>query len=432
MTFAEAEALLLDMPSFAAIGEAAYAPGLDRIKALMDGMGDPHRTLRVAHVAGTNGKGSTCSMLASIGTAAGLKVGLHTSPHLYRMNERMRIDGTSIPDERLAGLVGRWAGLFGTVRPSFFEATVALSLLYFAEEGVDVAVVEVGLGGRLDATNVVEPAVCAITSIGRDHTAILGDSIAEIAAEKAGIAKAGVPLLCAAEQPEALAEIRRIARLRGAPIHVLDEETALDEVEATREGNRWDLCTPVRTYVGLGVPLPGRFQFRNATLAVRAAEFFYRAAVSESGRAVYEGLRHVRRYAGLRGRLEVLETEPLIVQDVGHNLDGLSASLAFMNEQKREGGRLFVAFGVMRDKDVEGMARLLGIARARVLLIPVDAARAMPPSELAVILSRHVETITSCDTVGEAVAQFRRQAAPRDALLITGSHYVASQVDARD
>ncbi|MDZ4700969.1 MAG: Mur ligase family protein, partial [Rhodothermales bacterium] len=210
MTIADAEAYLLGLPSFSVAGAVAYAPGLERIAALMAGMGDPHRVLRVAHVAGTNGKGSTSSMLAAIGTSTGRRVGLHTSPHLYRLQERMRIDGVAIPDGRLAGLVGRYVDLFEAVGPSFFEATVALSFLYFAEEGVDLAVVEVGLGGRLDATNIVEPSVCAITTIGLEHTAILGDTLEAIAAEKAGIIKAGVPVVSGVESPDAAGVISEV------------------------------------------------------------------------------------------------------------------------------------------------------------------------------------------------------------------------------
>jgi dihydrofolate synthase / folylpolyglutamate synthase len=429
MTIAEAEAYLLGLPSFSAVGSAAYAPGLERIARLMAGMGDPHRALRVAHVAGTNGKGSTSSMLAAIGTATGRRVGLHTSPHLYRMQERLRIDGAAIPDERLAGLVGRYVDLFEAVGPSYFEATVALSLLYFAEEAVDLAVVEVGLGGRLDATNIVKPAVCAITTIGLEHTAILGDTLEAIAAEKAGIIKAGIPVVSSVASPEASGVIADIARRVGAPLLAIDNDVKIADLTTSLAGVTMDLTTPVRQYTGLYVALPGRFQARNAAVAVRAAEVIFERETQAGGQAVYEGMRRVRALSGIRGRLEVVSAEPLIVQDVGHNHDGLSASLAFMNEQVEErGGRLFVVFGVMRDKDVERIAHVLKDANARVLLVPIGVERAMPPEELAAVFLRHDLSVHRSDSVEAAMMWFRREHRPEDGLLITGSHYVAAHV----
>ena len=429
MTIVDAEAYLLGLPSFSQVGAAAYAPGLDRIAALMAGMGDPHLALRVAHIAGTNGKGSTCSMLAAIATAAGRRVGLHTSPHLYRMQERMRVDGVAVSEERMAELVGRYHDLFASVGPSFFEATVALSLVYFAEEGVDLAVVEVGLGGRLDATNIVRPAVCAITTIGLEHTALLGDTLEAIAAEKAGIVKAGVPVVSGVQSPEAARVIADVARRVGAPLLAIDDEVGISDEAATLAGITMDLTTPVRQYAGLHVALPGRFQARNAAVAVRAAEIIFEDEIWESARVVYVGLRRVRALSGIRGRLDVVATEPLIVQDVGHNHDGLSASLAFMNEQVAgRGGRLFVVFGVMRDKDIDRMAQLLGEAGARVILVPIGVERAMPPEELAAMCTRHGLTVHHSDSVEDAMKWFRRQCRPQDGLLITGSHHVAAHV----
>ncbi len=428
MTYDEAVAYLLRLPSFSAIGSAAYVPGLARIAALLDGMGAPHSGLRVAHVAGTNGKGSTASMLASIATSLGRRVGLHTSPHLYRVNERMRIDGVPIPDARLAALVARYAPLIDRVAPSFFEATVALSLCYFSEASVDLAVVEVGLGGRLDATNIVAPSVSVVTSIGLDHTALLGDTVEAIAAEKAGIVKQGVPVICGADQPSVVAVVRGVASRVGAPLHVLDDEVETTVSAATVMGTECDIATPLRTYAGVRIALPGRFQPRNASMAVRAAELLFTPHLAESGAGVYRGLRAVREQAGLSGRLEVMAQEPLVVRDVGHNLDGLSAGLSFMNEWIGKGGRLFVIFGVMNDKDVDGMARLLSDAGAKVHLIPAGVERALSPPELAALLARYGISVTSSGSLPDAMQWFNRQSTPLDGLLITGSHHIASQV----
>src|SRR5690606_30389522 len=211
MTYADALTVLHALPRFAEAGAAAFRPGLARMRALMEAMDLPHERFASVHVAGTNGKGSTASMTAAMATAAGWRVGLHTSPHLFDVAERLRLDGTPAPHAWIADAVARYRTDFARIEPSFFEATVALSFRYFADEGVDLAVVEVGLGGRLDATNVLTPRACGITTLGLDHTDLLGDTLEAIAREKAGIAKPGVPLLTSAAQPEALAAIRETA-----------------------------------------------------------------------------------------------------------------------------------------------------------------------------------------------------------------------------
>ena len=210
----DAERRLLALPRFAGAGAAAYKPGLGRTRALLAALGDPHTVVPTVHVAGTNGKGSTASFAASVAQAAGLRVGLHTSPHLATLRERMRVDGRPAPPDWLDGALARWGGAVDAVGPSFFEATVALSLLYFAEQDVDLAVVEVGLGGRLDATNVLAPLVAAVTHVGLDHTDLLGDTVEAIAREKAGIAKPGVPFLHAVAG-EARPALEAEARGRG-------------------------------------------------------------------------------------------------------------------------------------------------------------------------------------------------------------------------
>jgi len=187
---------LLNRPQFANVADDAHKPGLERMHTLMDEMGDPHEALRTVHVAGTNGKGSVSAMVAAIATAAGLRTGLHTSPHLTHVTQRMRIDGTPAPTDWLAGAVEEYRPLFDRVEPSFFEMTVALTFLYFAEQNVDLAVVEVGLGGRLDSTNVLHPALSIITNIDLDHTDLLGDTIGAIAREKRPASSSRIPPFC--------------------------------------------------------------------------------------------------------------------------------------------------------------------------------------------------------------------------------------------
>ena len=429
MTFDEACAYLLALPRYAKYGDAAYRPGLARIEALTAAMGHPHEAFASVHVAGTNGKGSTASMLAAVASATGRRTGLHTSPHLFRLTERMRIDGAPAPDAWLAGAVTRFRAAMDRIEPSFFEAVTALSFLYFAEAGVDLAVVEVGLGGRLDATNVLRPRLCLITHIGHDHGALLGETLPEIAREKAGIVKPGIPVLAGTDRPEARAVIRTTAEERGAPFHDVTEEVHLWDVRPAPGHTAFRARTPAGTYEDLRVGLPGAHQARNAAVALRAAELLFDAR-PDAAEAVRAGLGDVRKRSGLRGRLEVLRTKPMIVADVAHNADGLDAALAFLRAVRPPGGRLYVLFGVMRDKDLDRMAPRLAAAGATVFPARLDAERARPVAELAAGLRAHGVAVAEAGSVAEGLARFRARARPNDALLVTGSHLTVAALTA--
>ena len=390
------------------------------MRALLSALGDPHRAAPVVHVAGTNGKGSTASFVASIASASGRCVGLHTSPHLVHVGERMRIDGVAAPDAWVEDAVDRHAGAIRDVGPSFFEATVALSFLYFAEHAVDLAVVEVGLGGRLDATNVVEPAVTVVTHIGLDHTDLLGDTLAAVAREKAGIAKPDVPFVHAVLDAEARAALDAEARRRGAT------------VEAVRETCRVGLstiATPAQTYEGVEIGLAGAHQVWNAALAVRAAEL---ALPGLDPEAVRVGLREVAAQSGLRGRGEGWERDARVVLDVAHNADGWAAALAGVRVP--EGGRLYALVGVMADKDADALAQLLAAAPATAIPLRLDGERALDVGALVDVLrARDVDVVSGPRPTAEAgLAAFGAVAGPADRLLVTGSHLaVAAVLEAR-
>ena len=404
---------LLALPRFADAGAAAYNPGLGRMRALLAAMGHPERAAPAIHVAGTNGKGSTASFAASIAQAAGVRVGLHTSPHLLHVGERMRIDGVAAPDAWLDAAVARHADLFARVGPSFFEATTALAFLHFAEAGVDLAVVEVGLGGRLDATNVLTPAVSVVTSIGLDHTDLLGDTLGAIAREKGGIAKPGVPLIHAVWQDEARGAVDQTARDAGAPVEDV-RDTCRVEIE-TAVPLVVRLVTPEADYGRLAVGLPGEHQAWNACLAARACEIAVPGLAPE---AVADGLSSVARRSGLRGR--GAEAEPGIVLDVAHNDDGWR--VAIEAARPTGGGRLVAIVGVMADKDGAALARRLAAAGALVLPIGLPGDRALGRDALADLLrDAGAETLNVADAC-VAVAWFRAHRAPGDRLLVTGSH----------
>ena len=419
MTWPEAEAFLLDLPRFAEQGGAAFKPGLERMHALLDAAGNPHEQFRSVHVAGTNGKGSTASMIAAIATAAGLRVGLHTSPHLLDLAERLRLDGIPAPHDWIADAVARLRPAFDDIAPSFFEATVALSFLYFAEMEVNLAVVEVGLGGRLDATNVLRPDLALVTHIGLDHADVLGDTLEAVAREKAGIAKSGIPLLTAAEGTSVVAALREMAETRGASFVWIREEVEIDAVEVHSDRLVLNLATPVRTYEHLAVGLTGRHQAWNAALAVRASECVIPAVTTDPD-AVYRGLANVRKHSGLAGRSDLLSRTPLILSDVAHNADGLRASLALAGTLGH--GTRYVIFGTMRDKDLGAMLDAMLDADVTVLPVALPSERALPlPSLQEALRIRGLRYIDVGD-VRDGMEWFIRHAGAADSLLITGSH----------
>jgi dihydrofolate synthase / folylpolyglutamate synthase len=421
VTYAQAEAALLALPRFALQGADALKPGLERIRALLAALGDPHERFAAVQVGGTNGKGSTASLLAAVLTAGGARVGLHTSPHLHHLGERMRVDGAPAPAGWLAGAVERLEAPLAAVRPSFFEATLALSLLYFAERDVDVAVVEVGLGGRLDATTVLSPRLAIVTHIARDHAEILGDTLEAIAREKAGIAKHGVPLLTAVAAGPPLAALRREAASRGAPVENVRETCTVEVTAADAAGLTINLATPLARHEGLRVGLAGRHQAWNAALAVRAAEHLGAPA----GPALREGLRGVARLAGLAFRCEVIQTAPVVMVDVSHNADGLTAALAALAEVAS--GEVHVVMGLMRDKELPEVAAVLAARADSVTTVDLEGERAWPAASLAEALRQRGVNAAAGSGVPAAIDHFRRSAGPDDGLLVTGSHQTAAQ-----
>lgn len=428
MTPTDAVEYLHGLPRWATAGEPAYEPGLDRIRALLERMGRPQEGVSAVHVAGTNGKGSTAAMVAAIGTAYGERVGLHTSPHLRSVRERMRVDGEPAPPDWLAGAVERYRPLFEQVRPSFFEATFALSLAYFAEEEVDRAVVEVGMGGRLDATNVLEPELTLVTHVGLDHTAFLGETVEAIAREKAGILEPDVPVLVGTMPPEASAVIAEVAREKDAPFHAVRGEVT---VRRSPDGGTMTAVTPEAVYPDLRPGLTGSHQIENARLALRTAELLYPAG-ERRRTAVEDGLARVRELARLRARMEVVQEEPAVIVDVAHNTESLQRTLgAIRARYLGEDGSLYVLLGVMRDKDVDGMVRLLAESGASVRPVELPGERAFGAGDLRDrLIEADVPVPAEEDafTVQAGLSWYADRRGSEDVLLCTGSHRVAGAV----
>jgi dihydrofolate synthase/folylpolyglutamate synthase len=356
-TYTEALAYLDGLASFEKSQFAAFDSSLliERPKSLLARLGDPHRRFDAVLVAGTKGKGSVVAMIASAFQAAGYRTGRYTSPHLHTVRERIVVNGQMISEESFVALVRYLKPHIEAIKGlTYFEAITALAFLYFAQQGVDLAALEVGLGGRLDATNVVRPQVAVITSLSLDHTALLGDTVAQIAREKAGIIKEGMPVVSAPQPPEALAVIEEVCREKGARLTVVGRDWTWEAGEASLEGQGFKVQTSNFKVQRLWIPLLGRHELINATVAVAAIHLLGEQGIVVPPTAVAEGLRRVR----WPGRMEILNKSPLLVVDGAHNGDS-ARRLAEALREVFTYRRLILVFGASADKDIVGMLREL-------------------------------------------------------------------------
>lgn len=398
--------------------------GLQRITTLLTRLGDPHVGMYLAHIAGTKGKGSTCAMLASIMQRSGKRVGLYTSPHLHSVRERIVIDGSPVSRESFATAVGATAAAaYGLVGLSPFEALTATAFFAFREAGVTAAAIEVGLGGRLDATNVITPCVTAIASISHDHTEVLGSTLAQIAAEKAGIMKPGVPVFSAEQEDVAAAVIEARAAALGCRLEVVGRDWHLSDLAADAEAQSFSLAGPKRAnpladgqYV---LPLLGEYQAENAALALAAAETVA-PALGLGSDDLRRGLAAVR----WPGRLEVLARQPLVVVDGAHNVDSMWR-LGAAIERHFAPQRLRLVFGAAADKDIGGMLRVAP-KRATLYACSSGDRRSSPAdSVLAAGLAAGLEGAAFA-SVGDALWQAVADALPGECVCVCGSLYVAA------
>jgi dihydrofolate synthase/folylpolyglutamate synthase len=397
--------------------------GLERIEALLSALGRPEAGLRIVHVGGTNGKGSVAALAATILQAAGLRTGLYTSPHLLDVTERIRIDGRPVPPAGLARHAERLGPALDAGAATFFEAMTAVALATFAEARVDAAVLEVGLGGRWDATNVGPPGVSVITRIDYDHQEFLGRELAEIAGEKAAILRGGVAL-SAPQAPEALAVIEARCRAVAAPLRLAGRELHVETLSSDLRGHRLRLRGPGWAYDDLRLALPGLYQPGNGLLAVAAVREFAAAtgaAVPEP--AVRAGCRAVR----WPGRFQVVPGapgRPTIVLDGAHNPGG-AAALAASLRHHFPGQRLALVLGISADKDRAGMLKALAPLAARLYLAPAAHPRATPPAQLAAEVPPIEGEVILAETPAAALAQ--ALAAPRiDVVGVAGSLFLVA------
>ncbi len=398
--------------------------GLETMEALLERLGRPHRRLRALHVGGTNGKGSTAAMAASVLRCAGLRVGLYTSPHLVDFRERIRVNGSMISEDDVAGLTERVREASAGLEPTFFETTTAVALLQFAEAGVDMAVIEVGLGGRFDATNVLMPDVCAITTIGLDHQEYLGPTEEAIAFEKAGIIKPGRPVVLGALSPSARGVIVEVAEARSAPVRELGRDFAVVE-----EGpERFDYRSAEHHLRDLTCGLAGRHQLDNAACALALLEAAGGGLWAQAEPAAAEGLRRVQ----WEGRLEIIEQHPTVLLDGAHNPSGAESLAAYLRDfrRRRPGGRVLLVVAMMRDKDHAAFMAPLEPLVSEVFVTQAALARSASAPELRAVLAGWRQPVHTAPIPAEALAEAKRRASPDDLVCVTGSLMLVGEIKA--
>ncbi len=411
---------------------AAAKFDLENITILAERLGRPDRAYPTAHIAGTNGKGSTAAFLESILRRAALRTGLNTSPHLEKINERIRVNGEEISDEAFAETFSRIQALneellaAGLLRahPTYFECVTAMAFEYFARARVDFGVFEVGLGGRLDATNILAPVVSVITRVDFDHENFLGHSLAEIAGEKAGILKRSVPVVLAEQRPEAMAVIRTRARELGC--------AAIETASSFRIEKEWmeKGCSRARVTevesgwtMELAPRLPGKFQIQNGLNAVAAARYLKRRGYAISDEAIEGGIAE----AVWPGRLEKVQSEPDIYLDGAHNPSAARELAAFL-ERNLAGRKIWLVFGALRDKAVDEIAGVLFPHAAEVVFTQPSTTRAISVAQLAEITSHHAAHFTIVSEPEAALEYALERAARQDAVIVAGSLYLVGQL----
>ena len=422
------EFLFTSMPSFQRVGGDAYKPGLERIASFCQHLGNPQRNYYTIHVAGTNGKGSVSHMLASILREAGYRTGLFTSPHLTDFRERIRVDGEMIPKQKIVNFVDKHQDKMKELDLSFFEMTAAMAFDYFDQCDVEVAVIETGLGGRLDATNLITPILSIVTNVSFDHTEFLGETIEKIASEKAGIIKKSIPVIVG-QHSEAYDKVfvERAKELNSRIIFAEDEWT-LNGVEHFDNENQHFSLTRVRDGKGyeLDVDLLGDYQRHNIVTVCAAADYLAEnTPLTISRRAHREGLQVAAASTGLAGRWQVLSREPYTVCDTGHNVDGIRYVAEQLNNLECD--RLFAVMGFAREKELSKILALLP-AKAHYIFTRANIERARAIEDIAAEATKLGLDFETAPTVWEAVERARCLAQPSDAIFIGGSNYVIAEL----
>ncbi|WP_373727317.1 bifunctional folylpolyglutamate synthase/dihydrofolate synthase [Bacteroides heparinolyticus] len=393
-------------PMFQQVGGSAYKEGLENTLALDEHFGHPHRKFRTIHVAGTNGKGSCSHTIAAILQEAGYSVGLYTSPHLVDFRERVRVNGQPIPEEYVIRFVEEERCFFEPLHPSFFELTTAMAFRYFADVEIDVAVIEVGLGGRLDCTNIIHPDLCIITNISLDHTQFLGNTLPQIAREKAGIIKSGIPVVIGETTPETKSVFQKRAGEVNAPIYFAEENGRED-------------------YPGIEYELKGLYQKKNSRTILTALPLLKEAGYRLDEQSVRRGFAHVTELTGLMGRWQKLQNHPTLICDTGHNVGGITYIVEQLKQQAFH--NLHIIIGMVNDKDIQGVLALLP-EDAIYYFTQAGVKRALPANDLQKLAESAGLKGNCYPDVPSAVRAAQEKSLPEDFIFVGGSSFIVADL----
>jgi dihydrofolate synthase/folylpolyglutamate synthase len=428
MNYAETiDYLYNKLPMFSNIGCTAFKKDLTNTQILCEHLGNPHQKFKSVHIAGTNGKGSVSHMLAAILQTAGYKTGLYTSPHLKDFRERIRINGELVTEDFVVQFVKKVKHLIEKVQPSFFEITVAMAFSYFAEQQVDIAVVEVGLGGRLDSTNIIIPELSVITNIGLDHMNLLGNTIEEIAAEKAGIIKEGIPVVIGEKHPLTIPVFEKIASEKKAPVSFAPDQYAIKDynfskhfleihIQDEHSGNK-------RKYV---LDLPGIYQTKNIITSLQTVNILRKKGWEIDEQDVFIALQQVKKMTGLSGRWEIIKENPTVVLEVAHNQDGIRQMLDHL--RKLSFNKLHIIIGVVKDKDVSSILSLLPKS-ADYYFAQAHIPRALEAKMLQTQATLAGLKGNTFENVNDALKKAIDKSDPNDLIIVCGSIFLVAEIE---
>lgn len=414
--------LYTSTPLFQNVGKDAYKEGLENTYELDKHFGHPHKQFKTIHIAGTNGKGSCSHTLAAILQSAGYKTGLYTSPHLVDFRERIRVNGTPIPKDYVTLFVEENRSFFEPLHPSFFELTTAMAFKYFAEQHVDVAIIEVGLGGRLDCTNIITPDMCIITNISFDHTQFLGNTLEKIAKEKAGIIKSGIPVVIGETSTETRTVFQNKAAETHAPITFAEDEYLVEDWKTGTDGYR---IYQTKDYADLKGELGGLYQIKNTSTILTAVRQLKQIGYTITEQDVRNGFANVCKLTGLMGRWQTIETSPKVICDTGHNVGGISYIVEQLKHETYK--HLHIVIGMVNDKDISGVLSLLP-KDAYYYFTQASVKRALPAEEMA--LKAYAANLQGgyYDNVQTALEAAKAKADKDDLIFVGGSSFIVADL----
>jgi dihydrofolate synthase/folylpolyglutamate synthase len=429
MTYEEALSYLYSqLPMFSRIGAAAYKVDIHNTVALCEALGNPQTKFKSIHIAGTNGKGSTSHMIAAMLQQQGFKTGLYTSPHIKDFGERIRINGKLIDQDFVVAFTEKTKSICKDIEPSFFELTVAMAFEYFALHKVDIAVIETGLGGRLDSTNIINPILSIITNIGYDHMNLLGNTLESISFEKAGIIKTNTPVVIGEYLPETKPVFENKAREMNAPILYASEIYEVTLLENSNQFLKCEVKDSTNQHAEIfSLDLNGNYQLKNLRTVLAAEKILATLGFEIDEPNEKSALAHVKTITGLKGRWDVVSEKPLCIHDVAHNKDGINALLQQLKESHQNSNYHFV-IGFVNDKDISSVLELLP-NNAHYYFTNAHIPRALPHAELKSLANKKNLIGKSYDDVNEAISTAKKMANENDVIIVCGSFFILAEVN---